>query len=100
MLEEDTDHQRGSAIRDGMEKQLRFLQDIPPSQRTQRHSTQIEYCIISDKCAKIAAISSHAISQGEPIHVTAAKLGDPVALHALLARMYFLSQVELPCTRT
>lgn len=93
MSDEENDHQK-TTLREGMEKQLHFLQDIPPSQRTQRHSMQIEYFILSDKCSKIAKMTSHA---REPLHVNAAKLGDPVAFHAMLARMFFCCQVGLLC---
>ena len=79
-----------------MDKKIRFLQDIPQDQRTQRHVMQIEYYALAIKCVEIAEMASSAMSQGEPIHVTAAKLGDPTAFHAMLARAYFLSQVCWP----
>ena len=93
MGDEDKFLQRDSALREGKEKQLRFLQDIPQDQRTQRHSMHMEYSILSDKCAEIREMAAEAMSRGEPFHVTATKLGDPVAYHALLARMFFCSQV-------
>ena len=84
---------RSAAFKEGMKKQLRFLQDIPQDQRTQRHTMQIEYYILAEKCAETSEKTVHATSLGVPLHVTAAKLGDPVALHTLLARTFFLGQV-------
>ena len=85
--------QRIAALREGMEKKLRFLQDIPKDQRTQRHTMQIEYYILADKHVEMADRAAHAASRGEPIHAVVAKLGDPTAYHAMLARMKFLCQV-------
>ena len=84
---------RTATVREGMGKQLRFLQDIPQDQRTQRHSMQIEYYILAEKCAEIAYMSHQAIIQGEPLHVAIAKLGDPATFHAMLARMIIMAQV-------
>ena len=87
-----------AAFKEGRGKQLRYLQDIPQDQRTQRHAMQIEYYTLAEKCVAKIEMASRAVSQGVPLHVTAAMLlGNPVALHALLARMFFLSQVGLPC---
>ena len=91
----ERDIQRNAALREGMGKQLRFLQDIPRDQRTQRHTMQIEYFILADKSVETVQTAASAMGQGEPLHVTAAKLGDPVAYHAMLARMKFLCQVSL-----
>ena len=90
---------RTAAIREAMGKQLQFLQDIPQDQRTQRHSMQIEYYLLAEKCAEIAYMSHQAIVQEEPLHVAIAKLGDPAVFHAMLARMYFMAQVGL-CGRS
>lgn len=94
-METDDGRQQNTtaAFREGMGKQLSFLQDIAHDQRTQRHAMHMEYCILLDKCAEIIEEESRATSQGDPNHVIVAKLGDPVAFHALLARMYFLCQV-------
>ena len=85
-------------VKDGMGKQLRYLLDIPQDQRTQRHTMQIEYYILADKCIDEMETANDATSKGEPLHVAAAKLGDPVAYHAMLARMFFLCQVGLLLT--
>ena len=67
-------------FKEGMRKQLCFLQDIPPDQRTQRHTMQMEYYILVDKCAETV------------------EMAPPVAFHASLARIVFLSQVSPLCT--
>ena len=79
----------------GME--LRFLQDIPQDQRTQRHAMQIEYYNLAIKCVETMQMAPRVKSQGRPLNSATADLGDPVAFHALLARMYYLCQV---CRRT
>ena len=91
--DEAREQNKNEAFREGLGKQLRFLQDIPQDQRTQRHTMQIEYYILASNCTDTIEKAFRAASQGIALHVAAAKLGDAAAFHAMLARLYFLSQV-------
>ena len=94
------EHQRNAVVREGMKQHLRYLQDIPHDQRTRRHAMQIEHYLLADKCIETIEKSNCAMSQGEPLHVAAARLGDPATYHAMLARIFFLSQVDRPSPAT